>query len=136
MRELIKPGLFWVARLGLFLAVVAWGVGQCWQGLGFAFGVMGVVDPTGIAVQFHPSLLGEWGVYEYPDLRAVEMFLDVPNAPVGALHLSLNVLAVHIEYSFAAFGIKHWVNVTIFAAFYALLKFFFRRRPESPPCEV
>ncbi len=31
MRDLIRPTLFIVARLGLFLAVVAWIVGQWWQ---------------------------------------------------------------------------------------------------------
>ena len=31
MRDLIRPTLFILARLGLFLAVVAWIVGQWWQ---------------------------------------------------------------------------------------------------------
>ena len=52
MRELIRPALFWVVRLGLFFAVVAWIAGQWWQGFGMASSAIGFIDQTGVAIQY------------------------------------------------------------------------------------
>lgn len=128
MQELIKPGLFWVVRLGLLLSVVAWIVGQGWQGVGVAFRACGVIDQTGLVVQCHKSLGEGWGLHEEPNLTVTQNFLAPHKVPPDALYLGLSVLAIHLEDSGAAFGIRHWFLVTIFVLFYAVLKWVYRKR--------
>ena len=62
MRDLIKPSLFLIARLGLFLAVVAWGVGQWWnvQATASVMGcyALGFVAERGIGAHVVPGDVG------------------------------------------------------------------------------
>ena len=132
MRELIKPGLFGVVRLGLFLSVVTWIVSQWWQGMGGAFRAFGVIDQAGIVVQCHASLSEGWGVHEEPNLKVTQMFLAPHKVPTNAMHVSLRVLAIHIESSGAVFGIRHWFLATIFATSYGVLKWAYRKRGAEP----
>ena len=128
VQELIKPGLFWVVRLGLLLSVVAWIVGQGWQGVGVAFRACGVIDQTGLVVQCHKSLGEGWGGHEEPNLTVTQNFLAPHKVPPDAPSLGLSVLAIHLEDSGAAFGIRHWFLVTIFVLFCAVLKWVYRKR--------
>ena len=63
MRSLVKPGLFWVVRIGLFLSVAAWGIGQWWY-VHFNFpaldgGCFFATSPSGLVIG-HDHDLSQW----------------------------------------------------------------------------
>ena len=110
-----------MARTGLFLSVVAWVVGQWWVigiscswrggefgGTLFHCGWAGMVTvPIGIPTQIRH------GVTERDD-----MYADFFNSSVY----------LEREGSGMSIAVRHWLIVTIFVTFYALLKWLYRKR--------
>ena len=149
MRELIRPGLFWMARLGLFLSVVAWGLGQWWH--------------AKAACSFGTTLLSEHGWYVQNSGRTRKMRLSI--VPIESV-LPSNKLVIDWRFnrvnaapidhegfltsvyfngsSMSEFSgvvvintpflrhwsisTRHWLIVTIFALFYGVLKWGYRKR--------
>ena len=66
MKALIRPTLIALARLGLFLAVVAWIVGQWRTVLANAPSAFAGICEHGLYLAFHPPLK-EWKLYQYRD---------------------------------------------------------------------
>ena len=58
----------------------------------------------------------------------VEGILDAHRVQADAVHLTLRVIAIRIDNSGFAFSIRHWFIVTIFALFYGVLKWVYRKR--------
>ena len=126
MRSLIRPALFTFVRLGVFLAVVAWVVAQWYQ-----------VEFRNTRVFFAVQLNSAgWLVSELP------LFIGGP--PTSTLDTDPDSFqAVALKPSqIDAFGIsaefrsltryllvRHWLIVTVFALFYAVLKWVYRERP-------
>ncbi len=149
MRPLIRPVLFAIARLGLFLSVVAWVVGQWWSVDVKANGLFALSSDKGIAV----------GAYSLSSLRVptttivrtqnlrtnldFNYWLFSPEEHSEMLTRSnISIYAIRVGYYFWRPGttlrevsFHHWLITTIFAAFNLTLHFIYRRRPEVQPCE-
>jgi len=149
MRSLIRPALFAIARLGLFLSVVAWIVGQWWS-VDLKFnGVVALGSDRGIAV----------GAYSLRSLRLpITTFLRTQNLRTNLEYnywvfvperhsevlggSDISYYNFRVGYFFWRPGtairmvsVPHWLITTAFVVFNILLHFIYRRRPESPPCE-
>jgi len=116
-----------IARLGLFLAVVAWVVGQQHQGFGFAYPIVTAIDKTGVAIAFTTEC-GHWGIREVRHMPIVLDFLDGVNFPKDVSYWSLHAIAFLYDPGQVSFAIRHWLVVTIFALFYGVLKWVYRKR--------
>ena len=115
MRELIRPALLLVARFGLFLSVVAWVGGQK-RAVALVVKVFGLgVSPNAWVVDLKPqpaTFYWEiWRVADYPLL--VEKHAEA----VIRYDTTTHVLVI-----------QHWLTFTIFALFYAVLKWVYRKR--------
>lgn len=147
MRELIRPTLFLVARLGLFFALVAWiggqwqetecciplssgqfDLGNCargWifkhhsrkQGPGYSFGAVREPDPV------DPLRFGE-------DFFLTNMTMDYLFHDPPPVAVSLNVAGVVAGEMWGQrfLTTRHWLIITIFALFYGVLKWVYRKR--------
>ena len=130
MRSLIRPALFAVARLGLFLSVVAWVVGHWWE-VEIA-GLCGSATMTwpGHLISFHTE---GWYPFEVtcterPQIKSWQSFGEsfdlfeercaLPG--VGFMPQSTSVMGM--------LSIRHWLVVTIFAVFYGVLKWVYWER--------
>lgn len=144
MRDLIRPTLFLLARLGLFFAVLAWVVGQ-WCMLDASI-------PFTSSCSFSVLLVPQgWVLWQFDlDFPIVHWEIDVSDdamyAPVFAPYqpnggFTPNKLvefcgAVYAdEYKKITVSLRHWLVATIFTAFNIILHFIYRKRPEVQPCE-
>ena len=154
MRALIQPTLLVTARLGLFLSVVAWGVGQ-WRHtvIRCPIGSVGVVK-RGVCV--YPGLLSSlsYESREYPgkkfsysseqallDSWTDEFFESLFDPPAsssvdgGGSFVGVTVFQ-HPKLKGAWLSFRHWLIVTIFAVFNVVLMWIYRKRSEVKPYEV
>ena len=140
MRSLIRPFLFAVARLGLFLAVVAWIVGQWWAiqiqtGLGWNLsgGSNGFAafqhqrnEPADVTVDGH----SRDHLFAFPPI-----FED----PYGGIYRGFSKLGVTYFYGgkpkWTILSVRHWLITSSLLTFNLLLHFIYRKRPEGEPCE-
>ena len=155
MRGLIRPALFMIARLGLFLAVAAWivaqwqeakcyillagielEIGNCTRGWKFEyadftqgtkFQLVLVPDP----VRFDTLRFGE----DYPRTMDILKYGGVRPIPAS---ISTNVAGVVVGevWRQGFLTLKHWLVVGVFALFNVVLMFIYHKRPEAQPCEV
>ena len=127
MRELIRPGLFSVARLGLLLSVFAWIIGQFWL---MQIGPLQSVD-RGIVIVLPPRPTATWMPRVAP--HAESRFLNMVFNPQQLAESVSDTFEVHqvpgaafvVERSAATaylLAIRHWLIVGLFAVFYATLK--------------
>ena len=148
MRSLIRPILFTAARLGTFLAVVSWILGQWW------FLHVSVPDPMAARAfdlsfcshgwvlgwmsrskpRFHTSVVPRngfcpvgWAFVDYSQESANSNYRVAPG--LNLCHVPL----IGRGMSWMSVSVRHWLNVVCFTLFYAVLKFIYRRRPESAP---
>ena len=128
MRELIRPALFLVARVGLFLGVVAWVVGQTWQGVGFTPGCGAIVDQHGVIVGINTPSDRGWGGEEISGTMLVKEFLSVRDTLPGTRYWGFGAFAVLQETGSVIIAFRHWLIITIFALFYGVLKWVYRKR--------
>ena len=124
MRELIRPALFLVARLGLFLSIVAWAASQTTNVLGNAvvfIPLQFTIDETGYAMADDPfpaswsirarrylalwQIRSTWARFHEPSFSAPGIWIDAHN--------------LNTEWAIAVY---HWLVVTSFALFYGVLK--------------
>ena len=126
MRSLIQPALFAIARMGLFLSVVAWVVGQRldYDEFGVDFAVVNCRLSS-----------GNWGFFvtkswAKPFTGGITHLTPVRQRAWPAFRFTTNR-----GEALAAFRMRHWFVVTAFAFVNILLHFIYRRRPESQPCE-
>ena len=151
MRELIRPTLFIIARTGLFLAVVAWTVGQWWN-VSFLLPV-----PTGVAgAELSPE---SWQCRHVRRHFAIA-FTDVVRTPHSSpgteiLHEKFRLMweieqieasgrsAQSLTSTFHQVevpcrglnNIPHWLVVTALFTINIALHFTYRKRPAIQPCE-
>ena len=129
MQELIRPALFLVAKLGIFLCVLALMTGQAWQGTGFVSGFTGAVDSCGVGIALDTRMPTEWGIEAGPGDSMVRDFLSTaPNVSVRSeeRYLSLSVIAIYVCSSEVAFAARHWLLIGMFILFYSVLKYVYR----------
>lgn len=148
MRPLIRPTLFAFARLGLFLTVLAWGVGQRWivkclvspnngnmivnllpEGVLITFSGARLQDRIDFRMlrQSTPPRSNDWefgGPYEQNSIHGERV-----------LHWNLPGL-VRGEFDWYSFlSVRYWLIALAFLALNILLHFIYRIRPEAPSCE-
>ncbi len=138
MRELIEPTLKIMARTGLFLAVVAWVVGQWWEveAQGFYFGVTAtwpgyviIFDmqnryPFKVNYSQHPTRIAGppplgFTFSEYEKQSSLPGFVYIPQSDNFA----------------GVVTIRHWLIITIFTLINVALWWFYRKPKEVTPCE-
>lgn len=108
MRELIRPGLFWVVRIGLLLSVVAWIYGQS-KTVGIAVNVFSV-----------HCTRDAWTIIRWP----------FPRSPFGNKIRFVRLSpASSDDYGAIPHGaIPHWLIVANFAVYYGVLRWVYRKR--------
>ena len=130
MRSLVKPSLFWIARIGLFLAVVAWIVGH--------FHVGQATLPYSL-LECHSS---GWVLTISDEFSDLTFLSDIDSRPKTA-NPDYDILSGRPDMTtiirFPGFRcqlmgawhtvyVKHWLILTITAAFYGTLKYGYRHR--------
>lgn len=158
MRDRIRPTRFMIARLGLFLAVVAWIVGQCWlievemptSGSTTEFGFGRSAAYVGINTESEVETLrgtcqkpehsaenhwlaDEWeGLFPRIEVNEMRKFL-IAHAPV--LKARRDAEEIVSTSACVVWGgenpgvrIHHWLVVTIFAFFNGVLMWLCRKR--------
>jgi cbb3-type cytochrome oxidase subunit 3 len=147
MRDLIRPTLFILARLGLFLAVVAWIVGQWWQvtcalpvssdGVAVWICARGWVLEYGefaseseLRFDFRPEYGQLDGLVFGEEFKFSENAFGNKALAEVADSRSVNVAGVVFGQSWGItdLAIRHWLIVTFFALFYGVLKWVYRKR--------
>ena len=133
MRPLICPVLIAVARLGLFLSVVAWIVAQ-WRIANVMIDVPGthvvqvVVAPEGIVV----CDLFPYDVSTNISLRLFHrgtvQHLFAPSRKNITYSVSFGGLVYGTHSAFRFVSFRHWLIITAFALYYAVLKWVIRKR--------
>jgi len=113
-----------IARLGLFVAVVAWVVGQRFQGGWSAYCMFGTIDQTGVLIAIGTQT--PLGMVS-PDGKMAEDFLN-GFIRTAEWHFSLHYIAISISAGTQCIAINHRLVVTIFALFYGVLKWVYRKR--------
>lgn len=141
MRALIRPALFAVARLGLFLAVVAWIISQTYVCVGvFSAGnhhARILASPPGwmfilwprsdeFSVQFHPVV----ELKEYVVALDAIFGADIDSDYTIETH-SFGFVLGKAESVAPYCAIRHWLVVSILIAFNLVLHFVYRNRPET-----
>ncbi len=134
MKSLIRPFLFTIARLGFFLVVTAWIVGQWWY-VHFNFPAPGggcflSTSPSGLVVGHYQDPL-EWQcrIIRVPDSnrerRQLGVF-DPTELPFG----------ISFMWNYGpVIAISHWLTTFIFLAFNILLHIIYHKRSERQPCD-
>ena len=130
MRELIRPALFVVARVGMFLSLVATIAGQFWQSsLNTGFAVL-VVERAGVGFSMHAA--SDYGLHiaEHSDSTMVEDYIafEIDGKPRSGDIGILNIARVGLSRTEFVFGGRHWLIVTFFGLFYGVLKWVYRKR--------
>jgi len=143
MKTLIRPFLFIVARLGLFLTVVVWIVSQ-WSAVltEVPLGTAGFVEEGWVSI-FIYSMSKGWRVRTgAPKEIGTTLYLFCPpsSEPLPALPprwtetgFSVGGFTVLHTPLATTIAIRHWLAVTSFALFYIVLRWAYRKRPEEPP---
>ena len=139
MRSLIRPMLFMVARLGLFFALVAWIASQWWS-------VDAQVGPDDLCLTLVvlPDFVGG-GIESNVRSNRIEVesveagkgppsifnqdFIQRKRQQPGcfAILLPPGVILGYDTSRGIAVAIRHWINVTLFALFYGVLKWVYRK---------
>ena len=122
MRPLIRPTLFAIARLGLFLAVVVWIVSQWWS-VSISYGDTAYVSRDGLTF-----------IYDQDSVYPSSVTVNIEY--VGNLEPWFSNV-VHVEQPTVMVGFlsfRHWFIVTAFALFYAVLKWVYRERRDVAKC--
>ena len=129
MKPLIRPFLFTVARLGLFLAVVAWIVGQCRE-----------IELLRVTDRYRVTLTAtglEIIDTEYPATIVNTALSDLTDS--RSTFVEFRVTDGSARYS-ADFELRkqsllsHWKLVATLAACNLILQFIYRKRSETEPC--
>lgn len=159
MRELTRPALFMIARLGLFLTLLAWAAGQ-WH----RFSVL-IPVPTGTAGAELTAASWQFRYVRVTFNVGIENFSEVLVSPPMAC-LSLRQLSLHEKFQLTSavncylsrlpeqstntgaggvsqgvdpmkdyINVPHWLLVTVVMAFNIFLHVIYCKRPEVPPCE-
>ncbi len=150
MRELIRPGLFWAARLALFLSVLSWIVGQGWMAsitmpfwsghVVLGFGQEGwftghFVAPTRFQCRL-TRLNNDFNSGGYFGERLPEAVRDMITPDTTGEFLGVRqttFLSVAGRFG-TALSIRHWLVVTFVAVLYGVLKSVYRNRRTNSTC--
>ena len=143
MRQLIRPTLFLVARLGLFLTVAAWVIGQWWEIR------IQTQWPTEIrVVTNHPG----WVIVSDKDAYTDDASLGSTNnrtlvigcidelytafEPPTWLDVGHRLPGMFFRQyrNCSSLSVRHWLIVAVFTLFNLGLHLIYRKRPETQPC--
>lgn len=141
MRPLVRPALFVVARLGLFLAVLAWTVGQ-WMAQPLL--VVGVfcaeIAEEGVAFHYVHGGTAGWTNLHVGDagleIERAWLFRHPPENPMlggDTWGYSLAGITVLRSYYDLSLAFRHWLTISSFFTFNLLLHFIFRKGRHSEP---
>ena len=128
MKNLLRMSLFIVARAGLFLAIVAWIVGQWLTGGGTCpLGVVLVCDSGWICAVDH-DLRFAWEFSVAPT-QAGDLNLHFVKPPKSNRRIGFSLCGVTGWRTIVktSVSIRHWLIVTFFALFYGVLKWVYRK---------
>ena len=146
MKNLLRMSLFIVARAGLFLAIVAWIVGQ-WCGILASGSLMTasavcftgepgiIVGLTNFKVSWRFDVSEEqsrpmWAFdYSEPEFSGLRRQVSLVEPVSGLVLFYDHNGGVNI-------AVRHWLIITLFTAFNIVLHFIYHKRPEGQPCEV
>ena len=126
MRSLIRPLLFAIARLGLFLAVVAWIAGQRVEWYSVLCPVPS--GSAGIIVRSETCTFGHVQ-HAIPITWYTANDLDGSNATWHRRVWSA------VKWTGHSVEISHWLLTVMFLVFTVLLRFLYRKSPDAEPCE-
>lgn len=158
MQELIKPGLFWAVRIGLFLSVVVWIVSQWWSCTLLIRGVRAELISYGLTLSYRPPLdawdlvtatskgrwkftvggsNGEWlfnnWLFGY-DVELLPVYSPFVNHE-NPYRWGVPGLTTAHAYGNRIVAFSYWFLVATFALFYGLLKWVYRKREEEVVCD-
>lgn len=149
MKPLIRPFLIAVARLGFFLAVVAWIIGQWWM-CSLTAGLFNATATTdlstrGINIRFSTFRAIPWSAQATrtpspEQIQFLEYAFDETGAPLMGIGVETSFhTGIGFVYTNNGFmriiAIRHWLIVSVFFAFNLALHFIYRKRPEAESCE-
>lgn len=126
MRDLIKPTLLIVARLGLFLAVVAWIVVPSTVGRQSRYAIrIGFICLDLSIDGLHVAII---------QLNQPHYFGRIKMLTPGATGQG-PAISIRVNRGIALwmFFIRHWLIVTVFTTFNIFLLWFYRKRQEAQP---
>ena len=131
MRSLVRPCLFAIARLGLFLAVTAWVIHSLRPVVWWQWNVPGYSwVPADTVVLMNSD--GLFCKYRYgSEFSQIALFLSGEDD--GQEHTVFDALGVRIvdDGQDRRIVIRHWLIVAVFALFYAVLKWVYREQKEQ-----
>lgn len=131
MRQLIKPTLFLVVRLGLLFSLIAWGVTHSRSAhLESPVGGILVVQQ---GVVFHSLCWPYWTCFTFESNNDSDFFEPLPPSR-GRISLSFAGITF-LRWSFMSLSFRHWLIVTMFTALNICLHWFYRKRSEVQRCE-
>lgn len=146
MRSLIQPGLFWAARIGLFLAIVAWITGHWWVSSLQVPGGKAELNRHGFSLSKHPAYVdwyldvveAEEGGWEFTDwLFGYDVTLLTISSPFRnyAPPYRRRFFGITIAHAYSSdiIAVSHWLVVGICSLFYAALIFAYRKRSKTLP---
>ena len=126
MRSLVKPGLFWVARIALVLSVVAWAFGQWFDIAASAYSPAGIlasrVSNDGLEVYFDPrgAFYDASFSIRLPDSTLIE------SRDGARIRFGVPVFTAIRSNQYIV--VPHYLIFTIFVLFYGVLKLVYRKR--------
>ena len=126
MTPLIRPLLFAVARLGLFLAVTVWIVGHRVEWFSALCPVPS--GSTGFIVRSETCTFG-YAQHAIPVKWYTANDLDGSNA---TWHRRV---WAEVKWRGYSLEVPNWLVTSVFLAFNVVLHFTYRKRPETQPCE-
>ena len=138
MRNLIRPGMFLIVRLGLFLSIAVWVLSQSWAGFGRAGTSTITIVPLGVVLTFNESASGTlagsvrrldnlnvWGNWS-TNPRFNGAFYAKPNTYYSTGFALPGLVYIDLPYR-TRIAIHHWLIVVLFTLSYCCLKFVYRK---------
>ena len=138
MRGLFRPALFWVARIGLVLAVLAWIITQKWS---LQVSESQIVDRGVVTVlPWSARHVTSFGIGPRQDSRFLRVAFgeEQPPQPPGDKVSPFTKIVAFAGFRAVSetrprstammISIRHWLVVATFALFYVVLKWVYRKR--------
>lgn len=137
MKNLLRMSLFIIARAGLCLAVVAWMLTRHWILILYSTVSVGAVHEGWIVVCFFDNDSGwSFDLESAGEVGSSTWAFSYPNELSSDVAISSGFSFVGVTLQTcpgfdATLAIRHWLVVTLFAIFYGVLKWVYRKRGEA-----
>ena len=136
MRQLIRPTLFLLARLGLFLAVTTWAVSSDHRFILHAGHVGAALASEGWIFAAYEEEHYDFQVTPPEVDTYIAGYFDYPMPGLErAGGLSVGGFTVIAASGWLSLAFRHWLVVTVFIVLNLALHFIYRKRPKPQSCE-